>query len=77
MRKDLVGNTIDRMELKIKILRTTQHTLRILKNIFPSRGLNNENTIERAYWAVVHSHDELARRKRNARRLMRMGTKGE
>jgi len=53
-------------EVEIRILKIAQRTLRILKDLFPSRGLNDKNAIERAYWAVLHRHAELARRKRMA-----------
>jgi hypothetical protein len=46
--------------VKIKILKIAQRTLRIL------RDLNGSNAIDRAYWAVLHRHAELARRKRMA-----------
>jgi hypothetical protein len=57
--------------VEIKILKIARRTLRIIRHLFPPSGLSGDRVIDRAYWAVVHRHDELARRKREARRLLR------
>jgi len=63
------------MKTQMQILEIAQRTLRILRHLFPPSGLSGDRVIDRAYWAVVHRHDELARRKREARRLLRMHPK--
>lgn len=67
-----------KLELKIKVLRTTQRVLRIIRQLFPPSGLSRDRIIDRAYWRVLHYHAELTQRKREERRLLRMAkTKGE
>jgi hypothetical protein len=62
---------MNRQEFEIKGLKIAQRTLRILRDMFPPSGLG-DRVIDRAYWAVVHHQNELAGRKRMARRARRM-----
>jgi hypothetical protein len=59
------------MTFEIKILKIAQRTLRILRHLFPPSEMG-DRVIDRAYWAAVHRRNELERRKREARRLLRM-----
>jgi hypothetical protein len=59
-------------EVEIKILKIARRALRILRRLFPPSGFSGDRIIDRAYWAAGHRRNELDRRKREARRLLRM-----
>ena len=61
-----------KQEVEIKILKIARRVLRILRGLFPPSELGKDRIIDRAYWAAGHRRNELDRRNREARRLLRM-----
>lgn len=59
-----------KQEVEMQILKIARRTLRILRDLFPPSEIG-DRVIDRAYWASVHRRNELDRRKREARRLLR------